>query len=285
MAEIDLHTHSTASDGSLSPADLVRHAEALGLRAIALTDHDTIAGLDEAAQAACKVEVIRGCELSVSFPHGSMHILGLWLPRQMRSLPALLHDLAAKRAQRNLVILHNLQRHGVAIEASELEAFAAGGVVGRPHFAQLLVQKGHAANLTEAFQRWLRPGTPGYAPKAKLLPHQAISALKAEGATVILAHPSTLLLDPPALETTVRELQAAGLDGIEVFYPLHTAEQTRLYQELCEHFGLLMSAGSDFHGDAKPSIALGRGKTGLYGPYTLVERMKAARAHLGLPVD
>lgn len=285
MAEIDLHTHSTASDGTLSPTALVRHAEALGLRAIALTDHDTIAGLDEASAAACSVEVIRGCELSVDFSPGSMHLLGLWLPRRMRALPALLHDLAAKRAQRNLRMVENLQRHGVAIEAAELEEFAAGGVVGRPHFAQLLVRKGHAADLTDAFQRWLRPGTPGYAPKAKLLPHQAIAALKAEGATVVLAHPSTLALEPPALEATLRQLQAAGLDGVEVFYPLHTPEQTRLYQDLCQRLGLLMSAGSDFHGEAKPSIALGAGKGGLFGPYVLVERMKAARARLGLPVD
>ncbi|MBC7355440.1 MAG: PHP domain-containing protein [Desulfomicrobiaceae bacterium] len=285
MAEIDLHTHSTASDGTLSPSALVQHAEAIGLKAIALTDHDTVAGLDEAALAATRVEFIRGCELSVHFPQGSMHILGLWLPRRMQQLPALLHDLARKRAQRNERILENLRRHGVAIDDAELQACAAGGVVGRPHVARLLVEKGHAASIHEAFHLWLRPGTPGYAPKAKLLPHQAISALKAEGATVILAHPSTLNLDPEPLETLLGELKAAGLDGVEVYYPLHTPAQTRLFAELCRRLDLLESAGSDFHGDNKPSIALGRGKDGLHGPYALVERMKAVRARMGLPVE
>lgn len=285
MAEIDLHTHSTASDGTLSPAELLQHAEAIGLRAIALTDHDTVAGLEEAAQAAKKVEFIRGCELSVHFPNGSMHILGLWLPRRMQFLPALLHDLGKKRTQRNEQILENLRRHGVTIEDAELQTFAAGGVVGRPHVARLLVEKGHASSIHEAFHLWLRPGTPGYAPKAKLLPHQAISVLKNEGATVILAHPSTLNLDPEPLEALLRELKAAGLDGMEVYYSLHTPTQTRLFAELCRRLDLLESAGSDFHGDNKPSIALGRGKNGLHGPYSLVERMKVARARLGLPVE
>ena len=283
MAEIDLHTHSTASDGSLTPTQLVQLAESLGLRAIALTDHDTLAGLDEASEAARSVEVIRGCELSVVFPQGSMHVLGLWLPRTMRSLPALLQDLAAKRSARNAAILENLRRHGVDISPEELDAFATGGVVGRPHIAQILVRKGHAATLAEAFHTWLRPGTPGYAPKAKLTPSQAISALKAEGATVILAHPYTLNQGPADLETLLRELRHQGLDGVEVYYPLHSPSQTELYLSLCQRFGLLVSAGSDFHGDAKPSIHLGRGKNGLHGPYALVEKMKEVRQRLGLP--
>lgn len=284
MPEIDLHTHSTASDGTLAPAELATQAVAMNLRAIALTDHDTVQGLPEACAVGRELglEVIGGCELSVNFSKGSMHILGLWLPLHPTRLQTSLDKLTLLRKARNEIIIRNLNSHGVPITYDELESVAAGGTIGRPHIAQLLVSKGRALDMRDAFANWLRPGTKGYAPKEKLDPREAIDLLKAEGATVILAHPCTLHLNEGELETVLRELKDWGLDGMEVFYSMHTQVQTNVYAELCRRLDLLESAGSDFHGANKPNIALGRGKGGLRPSYRLVERMKERRAAQGL---
>jgi 3',5'-nucleoside bisphosphate phosphatase len=284
MSEIDLHTHSTASDGTLNPSELVAAAVAAGLKAMALTDHDTVRGLPEACAAGRELglEVIGGCELSVEFEHGSMHLLGLWLPQQPARLKATLDHLSGLRKTRNESIIANLNSYGVDISYSELEGITDGGSIGRPHFAQLLVEKGLAINFQDAFLNWLRPGTKGYAPKEKLSPRQAIELLKDEGATVILAHPCTLKVEKDELLNVLRELKDFGLDGVEVFYSMHTQAQTNFYADLCRKFDLLMSAGSDFHGDNKPGIALGRGKGGLRPSYDLVRRMKEARLRQGL---
>jgi len=284
MSEIDLHTHSTASDGTLRPAELVAAAIAAGLKAIALTDHDTVQGLPEACAAGRNLglEVIGGCELSVEFERGSMHLLGLWLPQQPVHLKATLEHLSGLRKTRNESILANLNSYGVDITYAELEGITDGGSIGRPHFAQLLVKKGRAVNFQDAFLNWLRPGTKGYAAKEKLSPRQAIDLLKDEGATVILAHPCTLKVEKDELQNVLRELQDFGLDGVEVFYSMHTQAQTNFYADLCRKLDLLMSGGSDFHGENKPGIALGRGKGGLRLSYDLVRRMKEARLRQGL---
>jgi len=284
MSEIDLHTHSTASDGTLKPSELVAAAVAAGLRAIALTDHDTVRGLPEACAAGRELglEVIGGCELSVEFERGSMHLLGLWVPEQPTRLHIALEHLSDLRKTRNENIIANLNSYGVEISYDELERITDGGSIGRPHFAQLLVEKGLAVNFQDAFLNWLRPGTKGYAPKEKLSPRQAIALLKDEGATVILAHPCTLKVEKDELENVLRELKDFGLDGVEVFYSMHTQAQTNFYADLCRKLDLLLSAGSDFHGDNKPGIALGRGKGGLRPSYDLVRRMKEARLQQGL---
>jgi predicted metal-dependent phosphoesterase TrpH len=284
MAEIDLHTHSTASDGTLRPAELVAAAARAGLKAVALTDHDTVEGLPEACAAGQEagIEVIGGCELSVESEHGSMHLLGLWVPLQSSGLGAALERLTALRRQRNEAIIANLNRHGLRVTYDELEAISGGGSVGRPHIARLLVDRGAVATIQDAFLYWLRPGTKGYAPKEKLLPRQGIDMLKGEGATVILAHPCTLRPQRCELEAVVRELKDWGLDGIEVIYSMHSQAHTNAYADLCRRLDLLPSAGSDFHGDNKPGIALGRGKGGLRPSYDLVRRMKERRAAQGL---
>jgi predicted metal-dependent phosphoesterase TrpH len=283
MPKIDLHTHSTASDGTLKPAELVAAAVAAGLKAVALTDHDTVQGLPEACRAGRElgIEVIGGCELSVQFERGSMHLLGLWLPQHPERLGLALGRLGDLRTRRNENIISNLRHYGVDISYAELENITDGGSIGRPHFAQLLVEKGLAMNFQDAFLNWLRPGTKGYAPKVKLSPLEAIELLKSEQATVILAHPCTLKVEKDELENVLRELKDFGLDGVEVFYSMHTQAQTNFYAGLCHKLDLLQSAGSDFHGENKPGIALGRGKGGLRPSYDLVTRMKERRAQLG----
>ena len=284
MPKIDLHTHSTASDGTLKPAALVAAAVAARLQAVALTDHDTVQGLPEACAAGRElgIEVIGGCELSVEFDRGSMHLLGLWLPQRPMHLDQTLQRLSDLRTKRNENIIANLSSYGVDITYAELEGITDGGSIGRPHFAQLLVEKGLAVNFQDAFMNWLRPGTKGYAPKEKLSPREAIELLKSEQATVILAHPCTLKVEKDELENVLRELKDFGLDGVEAIYSMHTQAQTNFYAGLCRKLDLLQSAGSDFHGENKPGIALGRGKGGLRPSYDLVLRMKEARAKLGL---
>jgi predicted metal-dependent phosphoesterase TrpH len=213
-----------------------------------------------------------------------MHLLGLWIPEEPAILGPTLTRLVELRTNRNKTIIANLNRHGVDLSYAEVEHIADGGSVGRPHIARALVRKKVTRDMEEAFQNWLRPGTKAYVPKEKITPAQALDIFRAEQATVILAHPCTLRLDADDLERLLRELKEMGLDGVEVFYPMHSQAQTNEYAHLCRKLDLLPSAGSDFHGSYKPDIALGRGKGGLYASYDLVRRMKEHRAKLGQPV-
>lgn len=284
---IDLHTHSTASDGTLSPTELVRLASDIGLDAIALTDHDTLAGLDEAVEAgrAYGVEVIRGCELSLESPRGAgwMHVVALWVPQRADELQAAFDWVIEGRSIRNHEIVARLRALGVNI-TYEAVAARAGGTIGRPHFAQEMMALGVVSSLDEAFRVWLGDNGRAYVPKRKLKPADALAILGRAGATSILAHPFILGLDLPATEVLVRELQAQGLDGMEVYYPEHDDATTSAFKAMAGRLGLLVSGGSDFHGDVKPRISLGRGKGGLHVPTALLDAMKHHRRQRGLPV-
>lgn len=283
-AEVDLHTHSNASDGSLSPEQLIREAAGVGLKALALTDHDTIQGLPEALAAGrrFKVEVIPGCELAVDVPRGFMHILGLWLPQEPVWLLESMAYLQKRRQARNREMIAALQRLNIEIDEQEVKAMTGGGTMGRVHMARLLVEKQVVPDMQQAFAQYIGSQGKAYVSKDKLQPAEAIRVLKKEGATVVLAHPYSLELSPAELFTTVAELQAAGLDGLEVFYPEHTLAQTEFYQGLCRSNDLLLSGGSDFHGLGRPEVRLGRGKDQLDLPYTLVKAMKKRRQEQGL---
>jgi hypothetical protein len=279
MAEIDLHTHSTASDGTLSPAELVREAKRCGLRALALTDHDTTNGLEEAIEAGRieGVELIPGCELSVDYPRGQMHILGLWLPAHPEGVQHKLAYLRERRHSRNERIIAKLRKLGLDIDYAEVRDLAGEASVGRPHIARVLVHKGLVGSVQGAFDRYIGPRGKAYVPKDKLKPGEAIEVLKRDKATVILAHPYSLELGESELRSEVAKLQELGLDGAEVYYPEHTEEQTETYRALCRELDLLMSGGSDFHGSVKPDIALGTGRGDLRMGYELVQRMKEHR--------
>jgi hypothetical protein len=287
MSEIDLHTHSTASDGSLSPEELIRAGRLAGLQALALTDHDTVSGLHRAIRAGREhgLEVIPGCELSVQSPKGFMHLLGLWLPLGPTKLQAALVWLQDMRRQRNEQILAALRSLGISIAEREVKEQAKGESIGRPHIAQTLVRKGVVDSIEQAFAQFVGSTGQAYVPKVKLSAQQAVSILKQEQATVILAHPYSLRMPSQEFAAHLQHMQAMGLDGLEVYYPEHTAEQTRLYASLAQAMNLVLSGGSDFHGRIKPDISLGTGRGGLDLPYSLVEKMKAARRRQGLPVD
>lgn len=282
---IDLHTHSTASDGSLTPAELVREAAGADVRALALTDHDSVAGNAEAQAEGVRadVEVIAGVELSASHPRGNMHLLGLWLPPAPVRLVERLADVHADRERRNRRIAERLSELGLPVTYEEILA-QASGTVGRPHIAQLLVDKRYLTSTDEAFKHWLGPRGRAYVPKTKLDVAEAIELLKHEGATVMLAHPVHLEKDADKLEPLLRELQRMGLDGIEAYYTDHSPIRTRDYLALAERLNMVVCGGSDFHGRAKPKNRIGVGTGTLHVPDAVLDQLKAYRRTQGLPV-
>ncbi|NCC24840.1 MAG: PHP domain-containing protein [Deltaproteobacteria bacterium] len=285
MADIDLHTHSTASDGTLPPGKLIREAARQGLKAIALTDHDTTAGLGEALRVAHELgmELIPGVELSVDFSPGFMHLLGLWLAPEAPKLNAVLADLRHKRDTRNERIVSRLNELGIDITYDEVRELAGEGSVGRPHLAQILVRKGVVSSVNQAFAEFLGSTGRAYIPKEKLTPERAVEVLLEEGATVILAHPYSLYQTPEEEEMTMVRLKNLGMTGIEAYYSLHDKKTTKRYLSLAKRHGLLPTSGSDFHGYVKPDISLGVGQGNLTGPYALLQALKDHRTAQGLP--
>jgi hypothetical protein len=284
---IDLHAHTTASDGTLTPTELVRLAKESGLDAIAVTDHDTFQGIPEAMEAGKKygIEVIPGAELSLESPEGAnwIHVVALWLPEQADELQKAFDWVIEGRANRNREIVAKLRELGVNI-TYEAVAARASGTIGRPHFAQELMALGVVSSMDEAFKVWIGDNGRAYVPKRKLTPGQAFPILKNIGATSILAHPFALKLNYKETEKVVRRLMALGLDGMEVYYSEHSETDTRAFGEMADRLGLLQSGGSDFHGTNKPDIRLGVGRGNLDIPNKLLEKMKEARRAKGLPV-
>ncbi len=273
---IDLHTHSTASDGSYSPTDLIRYAKTKGLRALALTDHDCVDGLQEAIDVGKKMglEVIPGVELSAKFPNGTMHILGLFVNP---SDPIFLQRLAVlqeARSQRNPKIVKKLQDLGIKITYDEVVTASGGGQVGRPHFARVLMEKGYVKTIGEAFEKYLKNGGTAYVEKERFSPAECITLIHKAGGVAILAHPFTLYLSVEELDRLLEQLTPTGLDGLEVYYSVHTPEQTAQYEQLARKWGLVATGGSDFHGEYKPKIDLGVGTGSLQVPYSVLEELK-----------
>lgn len=279
MALIDLHTHSTASDGSLSPGDLVDLAAKKGLSALALTDHDTLDGLPEARAAgeARNIDVIAGVELSVADGERSVHLLGLFLPERPGPLAEALAYLRERRHNRNRLILDKLRALGVPLEYKAVTALAKGAV-GRPHIAQAMLAMGAVTSFKEAFSRYLGAHGRAYVPKDKLTFERAVALIHDEGGLAALAHPYMLGLAGAALTETVGRYRDAGLDAIEALYTEHSQAQTLEYLALSRRFGLAVTGGSDFHGAAKPDVELGRGRGNLRVDISVLDVLRARRA-------
>lgn len=266
---IDLHTHSTASDGTLAPAALVDLAAAQKLTALALTDHDTVAGLPAALAQGQKhgLEVVPGVELGVQWngPEASgrqMHLLGYFFRADDATFGERLSWLRDRRRERAQRIVEKLKAAGVELSFARIEQIAGGEAIGRPHVARALMEAGVVASLGEAFGRFLSPGRPGYEDKDELTPAEAIALIRSAGGVAVLAHPGTLKLDAAALERCVAELVGYGLAGLEAIWSSHSQEQMRAYKALAAKMGLLTTGGSDFHGENKPDIHLGSGRRG-----------------------
>lgn len=284
MKLIDLHTHSTASDGTLPPAQVARAAAEAGLAAVALTDHDTTQGLAEFMAAATPggPELVPGVELSVERPGGgSMHLVGLWVDPAEPRFAQGLERVQTAREQRNPKIVGRLRELGVEITLDEVTAAAGGGQVGRPHFAQVLVDKGVVGGPGEAFGRFLKRGAPAYMDKERLTPGQAMELIRGAGGVSVLAHPGLLELHPAVLEQLVKDLKDQGLMGLEAYYSEHNPSQERRLLDMAARLGLVVSGGSDFHGHNKPGIRLGAGQGTLRVPATILAGLKQARDALG----
>jgi predicted metal-dependent phosphoesterase TrpH len=261
MSFVDLHCHSTASDGTLSPADLVRLAKRSNLTALALTDHDTVAGVEEAAREARSIglDFLAGIEISAEYPHpGTMHILGYGVDPSDGSLKSLTDTLIAGRDNRNPRIVSKLNELGVRVSMKEWEDEAQGVVLGRPQLAAILVRKGYVGSIKQAFEKYIGQGAPAYFDKERLTPRQAIERIRAAGGLPVLAHPTQLRLQNFAqIENEIKNLLDLGLAGIEVIHSDFDQPTVDFLTSLAERLRLLKTGGSDFHGSNKPDVELG----------------------------
>jgi hypothetical protein len=281
----------------LTPAQLVERAKQLGLKALALTDHDTVAGLGlfQAAGQARNLETIPGVEVSTDYPTGTMHLLGLLIDSQNQAFRAFLKQLADGRQVRNPQIIARLSQLGLAITMDEVEEEAgvtSAGIegaglseksIGRPHIAAVLIRKGYVESKQAAFDKYLAKGRPAYAPRFLVSPEECINQIHSASGLAVLAHPPYIMAkDDAELERIVGELKHKGLDGIEVYFSTHTREQTALCERLAGEFDLLVTGGSDFHGDlgrGGTKVELGSGAGGrLCVSYELVQKLKERKA-------
>ncbi len=274
---IDLHIHSTASDGTVAPSEILIKAGKSGLRAISITDHDTTEGCREALQQGIPTDLLflSGVEISTNPPpsypgSGSFHVLGYALDLDDRVLNQMLGHLQDSRKNRNPTIINRLSELGVAISLAEVRAISGRGQIGRPHIAKALLKKQIVPSIDSAFDRYLGYGKPAYVDKARVDFPEAVRTIHNAGGIAILAHPG--LLTPPEgylFETFLDELVAMGIDGLEAYYPEHGEKQTRYYVDLARKKGLLVTGGTDFHGSMKPEIHMGTGTGHFHVPLSV----------------
>lgn len=278
MKRCDLHMHTIHSDGTFTPRGLVQLAKQNGLSCIALTDHDTLSGVEEAQEEGNRIgiEVIAGVEISVKFEPGTMHILGYFIDRNSKKLQDGLAEIQEARRKRNPMIIEKLRALRINISLGEVERESGGDQVGRPHFARVLVEKGYVKNFEEAFNQYLAKGAPAYVDKRKLTSREAIEMIEDAGGIASLAHPKQLKLDatPKRFEETLEQLRSEGLKGLEVYSSCQSKQEAARYKKTAEQLGLLVTGGSDFHGANRPQASLGWMGDGAMIPYETIDQMK-----------
>lgn len=277
MDLIDLHVHTNASDGTFFPPEVVRLAQEKGLKAIAITDHDTIEGNEEAIKEGVKrgFEVIPGVEISCNHTTGEVHLLGYFVDLESETLKRRLALLRSYREERNPEIIRRLRTMGLDITYEEVREVAGRGSIGRPHIAQVLKEKGYVFSNQDAFERYLKKGAPAYVPKELLPIEEAIGLIKEAGGIPIVAHPMQNRSIPLyGVERFIRELVEAGVEGVEVYYSTHSREDTATLLSIAKKYGLIVTGGTDFHGEIKPGIELGRGMGDMRIPYTILKGLK-----------
>jgi len=278
---IDLHIHSTASDGTLTPSEILVLAQNLNLGAIAITDHDTLDGSKDALSFGIppSVKFLTGVEISSEppppfSPTGSFHILGYAVDVDHPDLNHTLSILRDSRKRRNPQILKLLSRLGIEIELDEVRNLAGDSQLGRPHIAQLMVEKGYVQSIDAAFDEYLGNGKPAYVDRFRFECEETIKAILNAGGIPVLAHPLLLgIKENDILENLIAVLTEIGLRGIEVYYPEHTKNFVAYYSRLASRYNLLITGGTDFHGDIKPEIKMGIGKGDFFVPYELYEKL------------
>jgi predicted metal-dependent phosphoesterase TrpH len=256
---IDLHVHSSESDGSFSVESLIDYAIEKGLGALALCDHDTTSGLRRFVSYGKQksIRAIPGVEISAAWEKGNCHILGLGVQSHNGPLEDALSKIRDSRDNRNGKIIAKLNRLGIDITLKEAESLAGGDVVGRPHMARIMREKGLVASVQEAFDRYLAKGAPAYVDRYRLEPSKAVALLHQAAHLVVLAHPSQLCLSPEKLETFIASLVPHGLGAIEAYTPYDRDDAHGIYLALASKYNLAVTGGSDFHGESKPDHRLG----------------------------
>jgi predicted metal-dependent phosphoesterase TrpH len=256
---IDLHTHSTYSDGTCTPEKLVKIAKNLGIKTLALTDHDTTAGVKEAAEFArlAGIRFIAGVEIEVEAPKGEFHLLGLGLTDDLDRFEETLSGIRHYRVERNLEIVKKMNDAGIDVKLSEVEEMAAGDIVARPHFAKVMVKRKVVKTIDEAFGRFLEKGKPFYSPKKTPTLVTAIKLIKASGGIPVIAHPFSLLLQWSDLKDYLLIAKISGLEGIEAYHPQMDRTTSKKLQIFGRENGFVITGGSDFHGENSPGIKMG----------------------------
>ena len=272
---VDFHTHSTFSDGTFTPTELLEHAKEVGLSAIALTDHDTVNGLNEAIEAAANtnIEFIPGIEFSVA-DGTEIHIIGLFIDPTDETLLSTINKTREQRSRRMNEVIKRLQKHGFDITYDDAQRLAGTDFVGRAHIAHALMQKGYVGSVKEAFDKYIGLNKPCYVEKKEITPRDAIHAIKSAGGLAYIAHLHQTKLDYAQLDELLGNLKSYGLDGIEAYYTEYTNEHIKQYRTLAQKHGLYYSGGSDFHGGMKPHVNLMTGSGNLRIPYSILSVMK-----------
>jgi predicted metal-dependent phosphoesterase TrpH len=277
---IDLHTHTTYSDGSSSPAQLAEEAAALGLTAVAVTDHDTVDGLPEALAAGERlgIRVVPGVEINLEHERITMDMLGYFLGGcPSDELKQELAELRVYRDERNARIVERLAGLGFVLDAADLAA-AENGSVGRPHIGEAMVRRGYVGSISEAFELYLRRGAPAWVDRRRLSLGAAVRLLRASGGLPVLAHPGIIRTDAAGLDHLLRDAVRAGIAGLECYYPLHDATAVKAFLVLAGKYGLVATGGSDFHGSVKPNAHLGVGPGGMAFSDDLLAGLRAVAA-------
>lgn len=283
MKSVDLHVHSTKSDGSFTPTELVEYALKKGLAAFALSDHDTTEGIAEAVAAAegTELEVIPAIEFSTEYEGKDIHILGLYIDYSGKEFRKYLKDFRESRDLRNHKMCLKLAEHGVPITYEELSERFPGAVLTRAHYAKYMLEKGFVKSMPEAFERYIGDHAPCFLPREKVTPMQAVELILSAGGVPILAHPVLYHMSDARLDKLVVDLKQAGLVGIEAVYSTYNSAEERQMRHLAAKYDLLISGGSDFHGTTKPNLDLGTGYGKLFIPYDILENIKDYRRRNG----
>ena len=276
MGRIDLHIHTTASDGTDLPSEAVAKARSLGLEAIALTDHDTVSGVAEAVSAGrtLGVEVVPGIEVSSDYRDNNIHVLGYFIDPDAPALRAVLDWIRTERVARNEYVVNRLADDGFDISIDELHRLYPEAVLGRPHMAELLMKKGYVSSVQEGFDRYLGEGGKYYMPKRRISMARAVETVLASGGLAVLAHPLQYRYPLNEVTELIEYGKSLGIRAMECFYSEHSAEDERWLLAQAERFGLGISGGSDYHGTRKTWISMGAGMDNLDIPYSVLEELK-----------
>ncbi len=272
---IDLHTHSTCSDGSMSPRELVRHAANKGLAAIALSDHDSVSGVKDAMDEGKKVgvEVVPAIELSVQ-SETETHILGYYIDIDHPLLKEALDSVMDARNRRTLNTCQKLNDLGFNVTMEEAYSIAPSGLIGRAHFARIMMEKGYISSVKEGFDKWLGVGKPAYDGSQALTARQAVELIKNIGGYSYVAHPHLIRISDDELRVFLTDLKKYGLCGIEGYYNDYTPEMQEKFQSMAKELGLKISGGTDFHAKMKPHIEIGIGQGNMKIPYSVLENIR-----------